>query len=123
MTFKFAPFVALGLAALALNTGAAAAAGAIVSTPVKGTYIYMTHRPSPGFAAGLALSDCEGKYGGGCRVLATYGHGCMALAHSHDGTQHSGWAIKPTPGQAQGWAMGQCEKYGAPCTLDVENCE
>ena len=83
----------------------------------------MTHSPSPGFAAGMAMSDCEGRFGGGCRVLATYGYGCMDIAHSHDGTQHSGWAVKPLSGQAQGWAMGQCEKYGAPCTLDGENCE
>ncbi len=114
--------VAFAGAALSLGSHAQAA-GAIVSTPVRGTYIYMTHRPSPGYAADLAMSDCMGKFGGGCRVLMAYGSGCMAIAQSHDSSHHSGWAVKGSPGQAQEWAVAQCEKYGAPCTLDVARCE
>jgi Domain of unknown function (DUF4189) len=122
MRSTLAVCVALAGAVLSFS-GPARAAGAIVSTPERGTYIYMTHRPSSGFAADLAMSDCMGKFGSGCRVLMAYGSGCMAIAQSHDSSHHSGWAVKGFPGQAQEWALAQCEKYGAPCTVDVARCE
>ena len=120
--------LASGLAGLAaviagLAAGPVSAAGALVSSPVKGSYIYMTHRPSPGYAADLAMSDCMSKYGGGCRLLTTYGSGCIAIAHAEDGTHHSGWAVKTSLQQARLYALGQCAKYGGPCALDVQTCE
>jgi uncharacterized protein DUF4189 len=115
----------VGGLALAAWTGGreANAAGAIVSAPVKGTYYYMTHRPSQGFAAQLALSDCARHFSRGCNVLITYEAGCVAIAQSQDGSHHSGWAVKPSGDEARLLALGQCAKYGGPCHMSVLECE
>lgn len=111
----------VGLSALScMATMPAEAGGAIVSSPVKGKYYYMTHRPSASFAANLAMADCAGHHGGGCRVLKAYDQGCVAIAH---GGGHSGWAVKSSGGAAEAFAQGQCEKYGSPCHIDVAVCE
>ncbi len=110
--------------AFALTLGAEAyAAGALVSTPSRGTYIYITHRASPDIAANVAMSRCLERYGSGCRVIKTYGGGCLAIAQSSDGSHHSGWAVSGSESQANLLAIGQCAKYGGSCHLDVAVCE
>ncbi len=121
MSFNTATaFLALPALVMALGIPLAQAGGAIVSSPVKGKYYYMTRRPTGAYAAQLALADCESHFGGGCRVLIAYESGCVAIAH---GGGHSGWAVKISGGAAQADALGQCEKYGIPCHLDVNKCE
>ena len=105
------------------NASACLAAGALVDSPIMGKYYYMTHRSTPAYAAGLAMGDCAAKEGGGCQVLASWSTGCVAVAHAHDGTHHSGWAIKQSEYQATQLALAQCTKYGQPCTLDIDRCE
>ena len=98
----------------------ATAGGALVSSPVKGKYYFMTNRPSGAYAAQLAMADCASHHGGGCRVLVAFERGCVAIAH---GGGHSGWGVKSSDGAAASYALGQCQKYGVACHLDVNKCE
>jgi Domain of unknown function (DUF4189) len=101
----------------------AMAAGALISTPIRGTYIYITHRDNPDIAANIGMSRCMGRYGSGCRVLKVYESGCLAVAQSSDGSHHSGWAVKGSSHDANLLAIGECAKYGGSCHLDVNICE
>jgi len=105
---------------------AAYPSGALLSTPVKGEYVYETHMPSMAAAVDKAQAFCRGKYGGGCSVLKTWDHGCVAVAHS-DTTNHSGWSVTSSMGESMGKARTRCETYGTPCsfaaTFERNNCE
>ena len=120
MTPRTITIVALASLLTVATTPIARAGAAIVSSPVKGKYYYMTHRPSGAYAAQLAMADCASHYSRGCRMLVAYERGCVAIAH---GGGQSGWAVKSSDGAAQAYAMGQCEKYGFACHLDVNKCE
>jgi hypothetical protein len=99
------------------------AAGALIDSPIRGTYIYMTHRASEGLAADIAMSRCMQRYGGGCRVLTTYSSGCLAIAQSQDGSHNSGWAVKSSKREANLVAIGECAKHGGSCYSNVSVCE
>ena len=120
MNFSSMAVVTLSLACF---SNPVLAAGALIDSPVKGIYFYMTNRSSPSYAAGLAMGDCAAKYGQGCQIIRTWTTGCVAVAHAGSGSNHSGWAIKPTSGVAEYLALEQCQKYGAPCSIIISKCE
>ncbi len=119
----------LKLAGLVIGIGVqlaavpAMAAGALVSAPIRSTYIYITHRDSQDFAAGVGMSRCISRYGSGCRVVKTFEAGCLAIAQSADGSHHSGWAVRASTREANLVAVGECAKTGASCHLDVSVCD
>lgn len=112
----------LSVAMMAGLAGSAHAAGALLTTPNKGEYVYETHMPSGSAAVDKAMAFCRGRYGGGCSVLRTWGSGCVAIAHAN-GSNHSGWAVSGNPSAAVSLAMGNCEKYGGSCAIQVNKCE
>lgn len=97
------------------------AAGALLTTPNTGEYVYETHMPSAGSAVDKAQAFCRGRFGGGCNVVKTWGNSCLAIAHA-DGSDHSGWAVTGNQSQAVTMAMGSCTKYGLPCHVVVNKC-
>ena len=100
---------------MSLISSAALAAGALIGTPVRSSYIYITHRENPDLAANIGMSRCMDRYGSGCHVIKAYAGGCLAIAQSSDGSHHSGWAVKPSSQEANLLAIGQCAKYGDSC--------
>jgi len=114
------PLFAIGLATLLI--GPAYSAGALLSTPSKGDYVYETHMPSAGAAVDKAMAFCRGRYGGGCSVLKTWSSGCIAVVHA-TGSNHSGWAVSGNPDESESMAMANCTKYGQPCVVQVNKCD
>jgi Domain of unknown function (DUF4189) len=112
--------LAIGLATLL--TGPAYSAGALLSTPSMGNYVYETHMPSAGAAVDKAMAFCRARYGGGCNVLKTWGSGCIAVVHA-SGSNHSGWGVSGSAEESVSLAMASCTKYGQPCFVQVNKCE
>src|ERR1700753_1637033 len=102
--------------------GPAYAAGALLSTPSMGNYVYETHMSSPGAAVDKAMAFCRGRYGGGCGVLKTWGSGWFVVGHAR-GSNHSGCAVTSNPYESESMAMGNCTKYGQPCIVQVSKCD
>jgi Domain of unknown function (DUF4189) len=102
--------------------GPAYSAGALLTTPSMGNYVYETHMPSAGAAVDKAMAFCRGRYGGGCSVLKTWSSGCIAVVHA-TGSNHSGWAVSGNLDESVSSAMANCTKYGQPCVVQVSKCD
>ncbi len=117
--------VRISLFAIGLATQFASpaySAGAILSTPSTGNYVYETHMPSPAAAVDKAMAFCRGRYGGGCNILKTWVSGCIAVVHA-TGSNHSGWAVSGSQNESESLAMANCTKYGQPCAVQVSKCD
>jgi len=65
----------------------------------------------------IAMENCLSLGSRKCELISTYSNGCVALAES---TAHFGIASRPTPSDAQGAAMKQCDE--ASCKVVFTDC-
>ena len=65
----------------------------------------------------IAMENCLSLGSRKCELISTYSNGCVALAES---TAHFGIASRPTPSDAQGAAMKQCDE--ASCKVVFADC-
>ena len=112
----------VALAATLIAHGAMAA-GAVVASPDKSVLYWSLHKPDERTAINAAMSQCGGRFGGGCVLEKSFDHGCVAIARSNS-HRHWGYAWREDAATAHDASIGACGNTGSrSCSIQTESCE